>query len=296
MRTAVSGLRVLATEVVLPADGEMVTLATRRPGEPAVELPAFTEDPRGADGVPRRLGRRVDRYIALAYASVSRLAAALDMPAPERVGLFLANTRAGWSYADPQFEAMIAKGPWCVQPYLVTGWFPAGGIGEVTIGLGYRGPAKTTTGRLSGFAEALWLARDALERRAADVAIVGAAESLVAPFAMLDWPPGSLPESGAAEGAAVLAVAPWPMTGQDWIGYGGGAMIHGLRYAGTDRSTDSDSDWVPTLSIAAELVRRITQAADVEGADVKGDVEMALGGGYHATIRTGQTAGGERHD
>lgn len=289
MRTAVSGLRVLATQVVLPADGEMVKLATRRPGEPVVQLPAFTEDPRGADDVPRRVGRRIDRYIALAYASVARLVAALDMPAPDRVGVFLANTRAGWSYADSQFEAMITQGPWYVQPYLVTGWFPAGGIGEVTIGQGYRGPAKTTTGRWSGFAEALWLARDALERRAIDVAIVGAAESLVASFAMLDWLPGSLPDSGAAEGAVVLAVAPWPMTGQDGIGRGG-AIIHGLRYAGTDRSTASDSDWVPTLSIAAELARHITQTADVEG-----DVEMALGGGYHATIRTGQTAGGERH-
>lgn len=289
MRTAVGGLRVLATQVVLPADGEMVKLATQRPGEPVVQLPAFTEDPRGADDVPRRVGRRIDRYIALAYASVARLVAALDMPAPERVGVFLANTRAGWSYADSQFEAMITQGPWYVQPYLVTGWFPAGGIGEVTIGQGYRGPAKTTTGRWSGFAEALWLARDALERGAIDVAIVGAAESLVASFAMLDWLPGSLPESGAAEGAVVLAVAPWPMTGQEGIG-GGGAIIHGLRYAGTDRSTASDSDWVPTLSIAAELARHITQTADVQG-----DVEMALGGGYHATIRTGQTAGGERH-
>src|SRR5262249_52498381 len=120
MRAVVSGLRVLASQVVLPADGEMIKLATQRSGEPVVELPAFSEDPRGAEGVPRRLGRRIDRYTALAYASVSRLVAVLDMPAPERVGVFLANTRAGWAYADPQFETMISKGPWYVQPYLVT--------------------------------------------------------------------------------------------------------------------------------------------------------------------------------
>ena len=290
MRAAVSGLHVLASQVVLPANGEMVKLATERPGEPVVELPAFTEDPCDAEGVPPRLGRRIDRYSALAYASVSRLVAALDMPAPERVGVFLANTRAGWAYADPQFETMIRKGPRWVQPYFVTAWFPAAGIGEVTIGLGYRGPAKTTTGRLSGFAEALWLARDALERRAIDIAIVGAAESLVASFPMLDWPPGRLPASGAAEGAVFLAVAPWPMTGQGGIGRSG-AIVHGLRYEGTDRSTASDGDWVPTLSIAAELVQHTTQAADVDG-----DVDMALGGGYHATIRKARTAGGERHD
>jgi hypothetical protein len=275
---------------MLPADGEMVRLATERLGEPVVELPAFTEDPRGAEGVPRRLSHRTDRYSALAYASVSRLVATLDMPAPERVGVFLANTRAGWAYADPQFETLIRKGPKWVQPYLVIAWFPAGGIGEVTIGLGYRGPAKTTTGHLSGFAEALWLARDALERRAIDIAIVGAAESLVASFAMLDWPPGSLPASGAAEGAVVLAVAPWPMTGQGGMGRSG-AIVHGLRYDGADRSTASDGDWVPTLSIAAELVQHTTQAADVDG-----DVDVALGGGYHATIRKAKAAGSERHD
>ncbi|HEX6452898.1 MAG TPA: beta-ketoacyl synthase N-terminal-like domain-containing protein [Trebonia sp.] len=290
MRAAVSGLHVLASQVVLPADGEIVKLATQRPGEPVVELPAFAEDPRGAESVPRRIGHRIDRYSALAYASVSRLVAGLDMPAPERVGVFLANTRAGWGYADPQFETMIRKGPWLVQPYLVTGWFPAAGIGEVTIGLGYRGPAKTTTGRLSGFAEALWLARDALERRAIDIAIVGAAESLVASFAMLDWPPGALPTSGAAEGAVVLAVSPWPMTGQGGISRGS-AIVHGLRHVGTDRSTASDGDWVPTLSIAAELVQHTAQAADADG-----DVDMALGGGYHATIRKARTARGERHD
>jgi hypothetical protein len=290
MRAAVSELHVLASQVMLPADGEKVRLATERPGEPVVELPAFTEDPRGAEGVPRRLGHRTDRYSALAYASVSRVVATLDMPAPERVGVFLANTRAGWAYADPQFETLIRKGPKWVQPYLVIAWFPAGGIGEVTIGLGYRGPAKTTTGRLSGFAEALWLARDALERRAIDIAIVGAAESLVASFAMLDWPPGPLPASGAAEGAVVLAVAPWPMTGQGGMGRSG-AIVHGLRYDGTDRSTASDGDWVPTLSIAAELVQHTTQAANVDG-----DVDVALGGGYHATIRKARAAGGERHD
>ena len=290
MRAAVTELHVLASQVLLPADGEMVRLATERPGDPVVELPAFTEDPRGAENVPRRLGHRIDRYSALAYISVSRLVAGLDVPAPERVGVFLANTRAGWAYADPQFEAMLTKGAGSVAPYFVTAWFPAAGIGEITIGLGFQGPAKTTAGRLSGFAEALWLARDALERRAIDIAVVGAAESLVSSFAMLDWPPEPLPARGAAEGAVFLAVAPEPMTGQDGIRRSA-AIVHGLRYDGTDRSTAWDGDWVPTLSIAAELVQHTARAADVDG-----DVDVALGGGYHATIRKARAAGGERHD
>lgn len=286
MRAAVDELHVLASQVVLPADGEIVGLATERPGHPVVELPAFTEDPRRAEGIPRRLGHRIDRYSALAYLSVSRLIAGLDLPAPERVGLFITNTRAGWSYADAQFDAMLSKGARSVAPYFVTAWFPAAGIGEVTIGLGLQGPAKTTTGRLSGFAEAMWLARDALGRQAIDIAVVGAAESLVSSFAMLDWPPEPLPARGAAEGAVFLAVAREPTgTGPSL------ATVHGLRYDGADRSTASDRDWVPTLSIATELVRHTARAADVEGG-----IDMALGGGYHATIRNARAAGGERHD
>jgi hypothetical protein len=284
MRTAVDELHVLGSRVVLPAEGEMVELSTRRPDQPVIELPAFTEDPRLAQGVPPRLGRRIDRFAALAYRSVSELVAPLDMPAPERVGVFFANTRAGWAYAEPQMDSLISKGPRSVHPYFVTAWFPTAGTGEVTIGLGYRGSSKTTTGRLSGFAEALWLARDALERQAIDVAIVGAVESVVTPFAMLHWPPGQgLPSAGPAEGAVVFAVQSRPVTGEDGNGSAGTAL-HGLRYEDTDRSTAADRDWIPTLSIAAELAKRTAHAPDVDS-----DVDVALGGGYYVTV--GKRAG-----
>jgi hypothetical protein len=276
MRTALDELEVLASRVLLPADGETVELSSRRPDQPVVELPAFTEDPRRVEAVPPRVGRRIDRFAALAYHAVSDLVAPLVMPAPERVGVFFANTRAGWAYAEPQMEVLISRGPRAVQPYFVTAWFPTAATGEVTIGLGYRGCAKTTVGRLSGFAEALWLARDALERQAIDIAIVGAVESLVAPFALLDWPPGEgLPTAGAAEGAAVFAVRQRPATGRDT----NGAVLLGLRYEGTDHITAADRHWIPTLSIAVELAKRIAQAPDAEG-----NVDVALGGGYRVTV------------
>jgi ketoreductase len=282
VRTGIEGLEVLASRVLLPVEGETVKLSSRRPDQPVIELPAFAEDPRCAQGVPPRLGRRIDRFAALAYHAVSELVASLVMPAPERVGVFFANTRAGWAYAEPQMESMISLGPRAMHPYFVTAWFPTAAAGEVTIGLGYRGCAKTTTGRLSGFAEALWLARDALERQAIDVAIVGAVESVVAPFVMLDWPPGQgLPTAGAAEGAAVFAVRQRPATGQG----AHGAALLGLRYEGTDRTTTADRHWIPTLSLAAELAERIAHAPDVEG-----DVDVALGGGYHVTVGHGYSS------
>jgi hypothetical protein len=279
MRTAVEELDVLASRVLLPSEGETVELASRRPGQPVIEVPAFAQDPRCAEGVPPRVGRRIDRFSALAYHAVSDLVVPLVMPAPERVGVFFANTRAGWAYAEPQMESMIRRGPRAVQPYFVTAWFPTAATGEVTIGLGFRGCAKTTTGRLSGFAEALWLARDALERQAIDVAIVGAVESVVTPFALLDWPLGQgLPTAGAAEGAAVFAVRQRPVTDHGT----NGAALRGLRYEATDRMTAADRHWIPTLSIAAELANRIAQAPDVDR-----DVEVALGGGYRVTVGHG---------
>ncbi|MBV9140997.1 MAG: hypothetical protein JO115_08755 [Pseudonocardiales bacterium] len=279
MRTAVEELDVLASRVLLPSEGETVELASRRPGQPVIEVPAFAQDPRRAEGVPPRVGRRIDRFSALAYHAVSDLVAPLVMPAPERVGVFFANTRAGWAYAEPQMKSMISRGPRAVQPYFVTAWFPTAATGEVTIGLGFRGCAKTTTGRLSGFAEALWLARDALERQAIDVAIVGAVESVVTPFALLDWPLGQgLPTAGAAEGAAVFAVRQRPVTDQGT----NGAALRGLRYEATDRTTAADRHWIPTLSIAAELANRIAQVPDVDC-----DVEVALGGGYRVTVGHG---------
>lgn len=277
MRTVVEELDVLASHTVLPPEGEAVELSTKRPDKPVVALPAFAEDPRRAEGVPPRLGRRIDRFSALAYRSVSNLVAPLDLPAPDRIGVFFANTRAGWAYAEPQMDSLKSRGTRAVSPYFVTAWFPTAATGEVTIGLGYRGTSKTTTGRLSGFAEALWLARDALERRAVDVAIVGAIDSMVAPIATLQWPQGDLPTTGPAEGAVVFAVRPRQRSGGD----GTRAALRGLRYQDTDRTTPADGHWVPTLSIAAALAEHTNRASE-DG----GDVEVALGGGYHVTVGT----------
>jgi hypothetical protein len=289
MRTAVEELEVLASRVLLPVEGETVELSSGRPDQPVVELPAFAEDPRHAKGVPPRVGRRIDRFAALAYRAVSDLVAPLVMPAPERVGVFFANTRAGWSYAHPQMELLISRGPRAVHPYFVTAWFPTAATGEVTIGLGYRGCAKTTAGRLSGFAEALWLARDALEQQTIDIAIVGAVESVVSPFTLLDWAPGQgLPTAGAAEGAAVFAVRQRSANGLSTNGVSAngvsinGAALLRLRYEGTDRTTAADRHWIPTLSIAAELARRTTKAPDMDN-----DVDVALGGGYRVTVGHG---------
>lgn len=276
MRAAIDEVEVLASHRVLPATGETVELSLRSPGAPVVKVPALAEDPRHGPGVPPRLGRRIDRFTALAYRSVTELVEPLEMPPGDRVGVFFANTHAGWAYAAPQMDSLVNEGPRSVQPYFVTAWFPTAATGEVTIGLGFRGISKTTTGHVSGFAEALWLAWDAFERGVVDVAIVGAVESVVSSFALVNWPEErGLPTAGYAEGAVVFALRPHDGT------TGCGAVLRNLRHDSADRTTDADDHWIPPLSIAAELAERTGSASAADG-------DVALGGGYRVTV-TGST-------
>jgi hypothetical protein len=275
MRTALDEFDVVCSAAALPSPGETSGVPLGRSGPRGrgerAELPAFGSDPRLASGVPVRLRRRIDRFSALAYLAVSEVLAALppgERPPRERIGLFLANTRAGWSYGEPELGLLVDEGPAAMHAYQATAWFPAAAQGEVTIELDLRGCAKTTAGRTSGLGEALWLARDALERDAVDLAIAGAAESLVNGFVLRDWPEDEpLPTHGSAEGAVVLALRR--------PGAGGSVRLRDLRFADVPADT-TDRDWVPTLSRASRLHEAVRDSA--------GAGAVPLGGGYWITV------------
>lgn len=276
MRTLLHELEIASVAAALPPDGERATVDLRRSGPRGrgerVELPAFATDPRTDPRVPAQLRRRIDRFSAVAHLAVNRVLAALPVrPARERVGVFLVNTRAGWSYGEPELALLVGHGAESMHAYQATAWFPAAAQGEVTIDLDLRGCAKTTAGRASGFGEALWLARDALERDAIELAIVGAAESLVNGFVLRDWPQADpLPTTGPAEGAVVFALRR-PINSPS-------ARLQGLRHeppTAESNSTESQPDWAPTLSAAARLLAALntTEPADIE-----------LGGGFCITV------------
>jgi hypothetical protein len=275
VRTRLDELELVAVSAQLPADGETSRVRLGESGPRGrgdhLDLPAFAVDPRQAAALPRQLRRRIDRFSAVAYlataSALARLPAA-QRPGRDRIGVFLANTRAGWSYGEPELDRLVRNGVESMHAYQATAWFPAAAQGEVTIELDLRGCAKTTAGRASGFAEAFWLARDALERAAVDLVVVGAAESLVNGFVLRDWAPDRpLPTSGPAEGAVVFALrAP---SGRPAV------LLSDLRHCpATDRP---DSSWVPALSAAGRLYRAI-DTTDAEMAFV------ALGGGYWITV------------
>ncbi len=259
---------------MLPAEGERAVVDLRRSGPPGrgdrVELPAFAADPRADPAVPARLRRRIDRFAAVAHLAVGRLLSGLpELPERDRIGLFLVNTKAGWSYGEPELALLVDQGAEAMHAYQATAWFPAAAQGEVSIDLDLRGCAKTTAGRDAGFGEALWLARDALERDAVDLAVVGVAESLVNGFVLNDWPADrALPASGPAEGAVVFALRR--------PGDGPTVRLHELRHEPVpEPAGPARVEWAPTLSAAARLHAAVTtgRPADVE-----------LGGGFRVVV------------
>ncbi|HEX7660229.1 MAG TPA: beta-ketoacyl synthase N-terminal-like domain-containing protein [Pseudonocardiaceae bacterium] len=274
MRTVLDTIEVAASVATLPT-GERARIQLGRSGPRGrgdhVDLPIFQRDPRQVAGVPSRLRRQIDRFSALAYVAVSELLDELpagQRPPRERIGVFLANTRAGWSYGEPQLGLLVDGGPTPMHAYQATAWFPAAAQGEVTIGLDLRGSAKTAAGRISGFGEALWLGRDALERDAVDLAVVGAVESLANGFVLRDWASAEpLPSTGPAEGAVVFALR---RTGS------GRARLRDLRFGGTDDTDPGSGDWVPTLSAAARLHEALSGGS--------AGVTVSLGGGYAVTV------------
>ena len=279
MRTVLNELEVVAAGTRLPAAGETTGVALTATGPSwrgaRVDLPAFAADPRLDPGLPASLRRRIDRFSAIALLAVSSVLDTLapdQRPPRQRIGVFLANTRAGWAYGAPELGLLVDRGPEAMHAYQATAWFPAAAQGEATIALDLRGCAKTTAGRESGFAEALWLARDALERHAVDLALVGAAESLVSDFVLRDWAPGSpLPDTGPAEGAVVFAVRR--------PGTGNGARLRGPRHTpGPTASADGGGEWVPTLAAADRLHAAL--ADDRPNRTIR----VALGGGYDIDV------------
>lgn len=273
MRTVLDELSVVATSARLPADGESATITLTGSGPrgrgDVLDLPAFRVDPRLHPDVPRTLRKRIDRFSAVAHQAVAEALSSVPAerrPARDRIGVFLTNTRAGWSYGEPELGLLVQEGAEAMHAYQATAWFPAAAQGEVTIDLDLRGCAKTTAGRGAGFAEALWLARDALERGAVDLAVVGAAESLVNGFVLRDWSDDEpLPSQGLAEGAVVFA-----LTRPD----GRSPTLSGLRHTG--RAEEPDHDWVPTLSAAIRLHDAVTATSATS--------TVAIGGSYRIDV------------
>jgi hypothetical protein len=169
-------------------------------GERLAKVIAARDDPREHPLVPPGLGHKIDRFAALALAAVLPLRSRIPREvASERVGVYVANALAGWSYGEEQLQRLVANGPEHVHAFQATAWFPAAAQGEITIATGITGPAKTFSGRSSAFGEAMLAGVTALTYGRVDAALVGAAECCTSAY--LRWSSGLHTGSGLAEGA-----------------------------------------------------------------------------------------------
>ncbi|MFE3607466.1 beta-ketoacyl synthase N-terminal-like domain-containing protein [Streptomyces goshikiensis] len=272
---------VRAWATLLPGPEER--LRAPYPAEGKGHLRGFADDPCVHEGIPAKLGRRIDPFAALALRVVTRLLSGITTFDPDLTGVFFANTMGGWSYAEKEVALLTEKGPHWVHPYFVTAWFPPAAQGEVTILHGLRGRSKTTTGGTSALGEAFWLARDALEHGAVDTVIVGAVESLAASV-VLDTLAGRSPAAeGPVEGAVVLALSAGEAASDGTCH----AVLEGLHYDKEARERPGGRRfWSPPLSHACALVEAVAAAADTGRRS-----EADLGGGYRVSIRPASAVG-----
>jgi hypothetical protein len=254
-------LAIVAAGAVVPEATDRCEIP-RHGGSGSIHVRAFPGDPRQRRELPATLGRRIDRFVALAYLALAdcRRRTGPVAEEPDRIGMFVANTLAGWSYGEPQLAALVARGPRSVGTYQATAWFPAAAQGEATIAFGWRGRAKTFSGASGALGEAWWAAANALVSGAVDLAYVGTAESAVNSFVATAGGLNGAPDRP-AEGAAFVAVR--------LAGDGPAALRLGWECG----YVAEDAAWSPPLEYAAALADIVIKRVDLPA-------RIVLGGGH----------------
>lgn len=164
----------------------VVAPAREQFGDELSSVLVAAKDPTHDSVIPPGMAHRIDRFAALAISCINGLRTHIPSEAdPTRIGVFVGNVLAGWSYGAEQLAHLVEDGPEAVHPFQATAWFPAAAQGEITIFTGYKGPAKTFSGGRCCFGEAMLGAALAFASGAIDFAFVGMAESCGSPF--LAW-------------------------------------------------------------------------------------------------------------
>lgn len=159
--------------------------------------------------VHSRLRKKIDRFSQIALLAASQLERHFAEVDKRRVGVFVGNDLAGWSYVHDQLLQMIeTRDPMTINPYVATAWFPAAAQGEITIAHGILGQSKTfSAGFLSG-GLALEHAARMVAGNVLDVALAGGVEAPDAPAVLLGLAAGRRISSvhPAGEAAGLIAM------------------------------------------------------------------------------------------
>jgi 3-oxoacyl-[acyl-carrier-protein] synthase II len=143
------------------------------------------------DYLPAARARRMDRFTQLAYAaSVLALANAGMKPTdpdPARVGIVIGSGIGGIGLWEEEHTQMLKRGPRFVSPTLIAMMIPNSAAGSVAIEFGFTGPNECTVTACASSGHAFARAMDYIRTGAADVVLVGGAESCISPMSVASF-------------------------------------------------------------------------------------------------------------
>lgn len=151
------------------------------------EVVGMVQDATLAHGIGNRQLKRLDRFVLLATAAATQAisSARLDLDAvdPQRVGITIGNSTAGWSYVEPQLYPLYGDSDHtAINPYVATAWFPTAPQGEISIALGLCGFSKTIAAENLSAGFALQQAAFAIADGKIDVVVVCGTEAPLTPL------------------------------------------------------------------------------------------------------------------
>ena len=152
----------------------------------AGEVRAFVAD----DVLPAKTARRAGRFtqlaLAAAFEALEHAGLAGDDAAPTRAdaAVIVGSGIGAFEWFEREHEAFLAKGPGKFHPLTVPILIPNAAAGMIAMEIGSLGPNLCVTSACASGANAIGTALDLLRNGRAEVALAGAAESTISPFAV----------------------------------------------------------------------------------------------------------------
>jgi 3-oxoacyl-[acyl-carrier-protein] synthase II len=143
------------------------------------------------DYLPAKNARRLDRFAQLAYAAATLALADAGMkpsdPDPARVGMVIGSGIGGIGLWEEEHTAMLKRGPRFVSPSLIAMMIPNAAAGSLAIEFGFTGPNECTVTACASSGHAIARAMEYIRTGAADVVLVGGAESCISPMSVASF-------------------------------------------------------------------------------------------------------------
>ncbi|HEY2668122.1 MAG TPA: beta-ketoacyl-ACP synthase II [Actinomycetota bacterium] len=143
------------------------------------------------DYLPPKNARRLDRFAQLAYAAATLALADAGMkpsdPDPARVGMVIGSGIGGIGLWEEEHTKMLKRGPRFVSPSLIAMMIPNAAAGSLAIEFGFTGPNECTVTACASSGHAIARAMEYIRSRAADVVLVGGAESCISPMSVASF-------------------------------------------------------------------------------------------------------------